>query len=396
MVKKRAGNGRINLRGRGTKKPRVSRTEAYLVNLKYMGPERTEFPSDRVLDRSEYATALNWYNVMASADECRDYMVTLLEQAGRPDEARRVRRVQSNQVNPTAAAVARLASLGAVLPDSALDFFEKGLTDTLRHEGLETSLNEGAEVVPVPRKPVADVASRLRDKMSDYVGELHGLVDDGVPEGFSLQDKLRADRVSVPVAKYVARVFRPYAEEAEEACTKNADAQLVAGYTCYSPTQRRALATMYRSWVDDAERYAAGAKRPATTRKKRPVSVEKKLKRFVVARDSKEYGVTSVEPARIIGASEVWLLNAKYGTLTLLRAESHGGVLDVRGKSIVGYDENLSWTRPTGRKTQSWVDRVVKGTRNQLSKVATEMKSAPRPATPRCSENVLVLRVFSD
>ena len=71
------------------RKPRVSRSEAYRINVKYMGEEPV---FTKPLTPSEYGNALNWYNCMADKDEAREYTYTYLKNEGRLEELKALRR----------------------------------------------------------------------------------------------------------------------------------------------------------------------------------------------------------------------------------------------------------------------------------------------------------------
>ena len=82
------------------KTTRVSKSESYLVNLKYLGEE----PSfGKMLTQSEYLTALNWYNYMCETKDAREYIETYLKNTNRLAELKKFKQVPDNMVNKTSA-----------------------------------------------------------------------------------------------------------------------------------------------------------------------------------------------------------------------------------------------------------------------------------------------------
>ena len=83
-------------------------------------------------------------------------------------------------------------------------------------------------------------------------------------------------------------------------------------------------------------------------RRSRPVDPSRATRNVRYKARSDELGVDSVDPASIVGASEVWLLNERYGLLSCVRA-SEGGRLGVNGTTVTGFNETRCETRRVGR-----------------------------------------------
>ena len=145
--------------------------------------------------------------------------------------------------------------------------------------------------------------------------------------------------------------------------------------------------------VEDAQKYGDVTKKLRAPRKPRAVSIDKKIKGLKFQKEDKKFKIASVNPERIIGASELWTFNTKYKTLTVFRAADRGG-LQVKGTSIINYDEANSVTKRTGRKAEYFVERVLNGGKIVLRKLTEEEGiGSETPLANRINENTILLKI---
>jgi hypothetical protein len=104
--------------------------------------------------------------------------------------------------------------------------------------------------------------------------------------------------------------------------------------------------------------------------------------------------LASIPPEQIVGAQELWTYNTKYKILTLFKALDRGG-LDVKGSSIIKYDETASKSKTVGRteaaKT-STIDTVLNGGKVALRNLMNTQKT-DKPLAYRINENTILLRI---
>jgi hypothetical protein len=67
---------RRQLIARTKKKIRITKSETYLVNFKYLGDE--PLLKDN-FTQTQYASALTWYNYMSTTNDAREYIETYLK-----------------------------------------------------------------------------------------------------------------------------------------------------------------------------------------------------------------------------------------------------------------------------------------------------------------------------
>jgi len=366
------------------KKPRVTKSEAYLVNLKYMGEE----PNLKgEINESQLGKALNWYNTMVTVDECKEYTRDWLKTNKRDREAKLISKVPDAFFPTTVGSLTRLISRGCTLQLSNYAFIESKLQEAFTRI-VETDKPE----VVVEKISIQD---RMRERAHDIIGEIEGMIDDtdyGTKSDFSLYDYLKSNEVPAMYMSRIVEKYIPWLGELIEALDGKDD-QLKEAYGYMKKAQIKERILFFDRLIEDAEKYGNVAKKTRAPRKPRPVSLEKKLKSFKFQKENNEFKVASVNPEKVIGAQELWTFNTKYKTVTVFRALDRGG-LQVKGTSIINYDEKTSSTRGTGRQTEKIVQTILNGGKITLRKLMDELKGN-QSLQFRINENTILLKVVS-
>jgi len=355
---------------------RISRTETYLVNQKYMGDEPV-FTDDNV----DLARAYTWYGYMCSTNEARDFMQEYLKNVNRVKEAKMFAALPDVWIPKTACWIARMLSRGVKIDETTKKFFEDRLAKALVHSPVvEKKVEEKAPVISVQR--------RIAQRGYEIIGDIEQMIDKG--EVTSIYEWMRSQELPALYAPTIVAYYTPILNELLDALAK-ADPQLVEAYSRMPKKKLEGLILMYSSIIDDANRYGQNTKKARVPRKPRKVSVEKKLKNLKYQKEDGNFKIASINPEKIIGAQELWTFNTKYKTLTVFRAVDRGG-LQIKGTSIIGYDEKNSSTKRTGRKPEYFIDKVLNGGKITLRKLMDEMKGDANLAY-RINENTILLKV---
>ena len=358
---------------------RVTRSETYLVNKKWLGEEPV---FTKPLSSVELIRALNWYNAMCTTAEAREYMDTYLMNLGRNAELKVLKRVSDTWFPTSAAWAARMISKGFKLPESTKDYIDAKLKEVYGRASEPPVTTED--------KVKVSIQDRMKDKASDLVGEIEALIDSGV--SFSLYDWLQKNKVPATYCTAIIAHYAPWLAELLEAYDGK-DGQLKEAYRHFTKKQLTERIKFINAIISDAEKYAGVAKKTRAPRKPRPVSIEKKLKSFKYQKESSDYKIASINPEKVIGAQELWTFNTKYKTISVFRALDRGG-LQVKGTTLIGYDEKTSMTRGTGRQAENLVKQVMTSGKVALRKLIDTLKTA-KPLQDRINENTILLRVVT-
>lgn len=364
------------------RKPKITirrdRSEQYLVNLKYLGPEPEV--KDVVLNDDVRAKALNWYSAMAETADAREYIEAYL--VPRPELLEQFRRVPDTYINYTAAALMRLANRGGRLPYKSIAFIEERLDDMLARA--------------VPAKPVAgpsnggyvpNVQERIRELATEAMGEINGMIDDGVIQpGWSFTNYAAKAGLSAPVVKYIVGKAEPQANELLGALGGDNDTGLDEDETLR-------LAAVYQGLVDDGNRFLSNAKATRKPRRKRAVLPDKVVAKLNYAKANADYQLKSVAPVKIVGATELWTFNGKTNVLTVYRARTRDG-LTVKGSTIKGFDVDTSIAKKMGRKTKDRLNTVLTGGKVALRKIMDDFIGTKIKNIGRVNKDTVLLRVL--
>jgi len=364
---------------------RTTKTEQYLINYKYLGeePDLSGGPVDDVA----YAKAMTWYNYMCSRDDAREYLDAYLVGCGRTKEAKLLKSVSDTRFPVQAAWIARILSRGAILDNSAA-FLSSKVSDAIL--SVDQKSIEKDTVEPVKTAKIVNIQDRIKDKVSDFIGEFEEAID---AQGYTLSmyEWLTAKEIPALLATKVADFYRPIAEEAAEVLKRDADAQLLEGYANKAKDDLRTRSKFYAGILTDCDRFAGNAKAMRQPRKPKTVKVDKKIQFVKPLKESKEFKIASIKPEKILGAQELWMLNTKYKTITVFYAIDRGG-LDVYRTAITKYDETRSGTYRAGRNTENHIAAILSGGKRATTKLLTELKKTDN-IQERVNENTILMKV---
>jgi hypothetical protein len=215
-----------------------------------------------------------------------------------------------------------------------------------------------------------------------------------------MYDWLQGKEVSAANAKHMHEFYNPQLEEIEEAycgivLKQEADEQIKEGYSGYSKDQLKKLFGFYVMIVEDLEQYMSNSKKERKPRVKKPMSAEKKLKDFKYMEFDNTKKIQSVQPVRILGASELWAFNTKYNQLTVLRATG-STTLDVHRTAIINFDPSQSETKKLKAKdVEAILKQVSDAGKVALRTIMKNARGSTQKLQERMNENTLLLRVVS-
>ena len=359
-------------------KPRFSRNESYIVNLKYLGPE-PEF--DGPLTSSDMNKAFNWYNYMCDHGDAREYIKEFLDNNNRKDELKKLSQIADVWVPTTVGWICCLINRGFEVPDTSKQFLETSLAKALSHAVKEQKQE---------KNNVISAQDRIKERKNEIIGEIEEIIDSG--KSFSLYDWLKANQIPAVYAPAIAEYYLPWLSELIEAHDGKCP-QLKEAYSHMTKKQLEERIVFFHTLRSDALKYGNVVKTSRVPRKAKPVSADKLLKHLKYQKEDGTYKIASVNPQKVIGAQELWTFNTKYKILTVFRAKDKDG-LSVKGTSIIGYDENTSCSRKAGRKPEQHIQTIQTGGKVTLRKLMDEI-DAKAVLAHRINENTVLLKVTS-
>lgn len=362
-----------------TKKPvSTSRAASSIFDMKHVGPEPVfNVP---LLTSSDCGRAFNWYNYMCTSSDAREYIETWLKKEGRLAELKLLKSVSDVWVSTTCGWICRLRNRGYEIPEVTSNFFEKAFADSLKK----------ATVTKVSETPKVSIQDKMREKTHEIIGDIEEMIDNG--QEINMYDWLKSHNISANYVPAIVAKYAPWLAELIEAYEGKCP-QLKEAYRHMTKKQLSERIKFFNTLITDAEKYAGVTKKTRAPSKPRVISVEKKLKDLKYQKEDSNYKIASINPEKIIGAQELWTFNTKYKILTVFRALDRAG-LDVKGTSIVGFDEKTSCSKRTGRKPEYFIDKVLKGGKIVLRKIMEETTGNATMAV-RINDATVLLKIVT-
>ena len=165
------------------------------------------------------------------------------------------------------------------------------------------------------------------------------------------------------------------------------DEQLVEGYSHISRPDTKKIV----DYLDDANMQLISMKETKVVRRRKPQDPRKIVARLRYLQADKDLNIASINPVDILGSSEVWVYDVKRKRLGLYKSKQDGG-LGVKGTSITGYDEGLSYEK-TLRKPDEQLPIITKKSRNALHEQVGKIRGKQMKVKTRINPNMLLLKV---
>lgn len=206
----------------------------------------------------------------------------------------------------------------------------------------EKKAEDAAEEAKSPKKPVRSPMEIVKERTSDFIGEVEGVLDDfhnGVyqdVENYSVYNEMVKADLNSFSASNVLKYYKPLLAEISELVTDKTE-DLVEAYSHWNIPQRKRYLKLVQSIVDDAERYVLSKKATRKPSKPRVKTADKQVTKLNYAVDSSEHKLTSINPTSIVGATRLYTFHVKERIITEYVTESPKG-FEVRGSTVYGID----------------------------------------------------------
>jgi hypothetical protein len=328
--------------------------------------------------------ALNYYNEQHDNKEKRKWALTYIAKSDKA-LAVELNRIEGDYEFRSYGTLARLVMRDNVLQDKEQQWMTRRLIQL-------KELVPAPVVAVVEDKPtnVISIQDRILEKAREVCGEIDGNIDDfvlaGCPKDFALTVSIKA--LSAPVVKHISSFYAKQKLELEEALAGK-DEQLNEGYSNFTKIQLKRFIALLDTIIGDAEQVKKTVFRKPRIRKAKPAGEVVKNMKFKATDET--YGLVSVQPYKIIGASEVWVFNTKYKKLQVYKSVDND-TLTVKGTTILNYNTVTSSSK-TLRKPELIKDYAKMGKR-PLNATYKDLKTKPTVPNGRVNEECVILAVF--
>ena len=142
--------------------------------------------------------------------------------------------------------------------------------------------------------------------------------------------------------------------------------------------------------MQDLDRIVQAGKAQRKTRAPKPKTADKQIATLKYQKENRDLKVVSINPASIIGAARLLVLNTKTRTLTEYVTDRRDG-FEIRGTTLQGFDFERSRTK-TLRKPDEFIPIALKKTVRQFDKLFNELTTKETQPTGRINVDCVLLR----
>ena len=240
------------------------------------------------------------------------------------------------------------------------------------------------------------IQERIADQTRYIIGHLEAEIDTFLADKCK-KSKLDAKKflvhhdVKVPQAKLIIEFLDTNMAEIKELLERKDD-QLTEAYSHLTKSQQKKFydflsslkyATLQR--IDSVKQTRKPRKRKAKT----PQQLVANLKYLDKSEDGK---LTSIDPANIVGATQLWLYDTK--TRFLFHYQAHIG-LSVKGSTLQDFDPDVSTSKKVREQyTDGVIADVLSGGKVKLRRIMPNINAKDKEVTGRINKNQIILRAI--
>ena len=263
---------------------------------------------------------------------------------------------------------------------------------------IDPSLSKNGEVsekqdVEKKSRPKLSIQDRLQGKVEDYISAVEGRVDDFIESDYKITYDVYNHMLDVGCKAAHARKMRPFYvdcyNELVDVYNKD-DEYYVEAWSHLKPKYHKTMMDFYGIIVDDLDRIIKNSTAQRKPRKKKTLSATRLVKSLKYQSEFTKLKLVSINPEKIIGATELWVFNTKYNRLGVYRAVNSVRGFSVKGCTIEHFDETES-VQKTARKPKEALNVLNK---RSLKAMFKNMKTKEQPLTGRINAQTILLGVF--
>ena len=358
-------------------------------DIKYIGAE-PEY-GETVLTDLEVAKAYNWYNYVCDHKQAKEFTIAYFKanKAGK-GLTDAMARLPDHKFITTLGWICRMLERGAKLPERTMEFM-KEKSKAIAAQAL--ALKQEKTVEKKEEKPVVSIQQRMAEQISNLIGDIEVEIDVWPDTKFKASDYLRKRQVKAPQANAIAEYYDKLNDELLEAIS-GSDKELTQAYTrTMSKSKLKKFQEFVQTIVTDCKQVAANAKASRKPRARKAKSVDQIIAKMKYLKRDEKLNITSVSPAAIIRAQQVWIYNVKTRKLGQYVAASSGG-LNIKGTTILDFNEKDSIQKKL-RKPEQVLPGVTQGGKVALRRIMENINAKPAPLNGRINGDTLILKVVT-
>jgi len=273
--------------------------------------------------------------------------------------------------------------------DHGVDYIKKEIADVMQEEVEEPE-------VKVETGPVITIQDRIREKVSECVGELEGQIDELVITAFKANVSPYAIMHTLDIkgihANRVIDAFKIKRQEFDGVMNTD-DKEVKEGYSNFKKTELKKLVAYCDQVIMDGLKIAGAATKSRKPRKRKEKTPDQLVAKMKLCVEFAELNLKSVKPREIIGAMALWVYNTKTRKLGCYHAEDAGG-FSVKGTSLTNFNETKSVQKKL-RKPEVTLPEVLNGGKVYLRSAMENIRAVESALTGRINDDTILVRAIT-
>lgn len=373
--------------------------------IKFLGATELPIPTDRVMGTSEMARQYNWYNYVCDKAEAREWTEQLVSAyPKRKHLVARYKKIPDWRFSSTLGWISRIIMRGGQIPYSTMRWLAKKRKEfELEYQKILKIEEAKEQTAEKPKSTPMTIQERMREKLHECLGEVEGRIDefhDTYKGEVKIFDLLKAANIHQNQVGEIIAWAQPRLDEMLELQSvldkkkrTDMEEQLVEGYSKLGKRQVKAVVDMWTNIIEQAKGYGNVKKAERAPRKRKPVPPEKLVKRIKYLRRDEETGLESIDPVKLVGATEVWVYNTKTRKLGIYVADDYSKVLMVKGAGLLGFSDKES-KQKTLRKPKEQIKQFLPLGKPSARKFLEGIKTSEIKMNGRFNEHTILLRAY--
>lgn len=367
----------------------AAKNKAFDLNM--VGEEPKMNP-DAIPTMIEMATYYNWYNYMHDHNDARKFTKEYCkEQKDLAKFIKAIDNVPVHVISTTVGWICRMATRGLKL-DTRLKKYIKDALD--QYEIHRASLRI---VDDVTAEPVQTIAERTAEKAKELAGEVEGMVDDFVLNGYQAPYDVYTRMVELGIKgahiKHIGKQFKPVVKELNQAIKyyKKKDDDRSEGYKSTKLSDLKRLVKFIDELTDTLGTIENNAKKSRKTRKRKSKPAKKQVSKLKYMERYDDLQLVSVPAEDLVGAKAAFIFNTSNNQLSMYIADVDG--FTVARSSIKNFRAKESLVKRFGKKIDI-MKSLDKMTRADAVKAFQKVKGSSKEASGRINDKMIIVKVF--
>lgn len=360
-------------------------------DLKYYGYEPNFIMQpDPDLRAHALARSFTWYTRFFSKKDAKEILIQYLDWLGNDKHAVAMRNVHESEFMVTLCWLARMNMRGLELTSHESTILINEVTRLLETLAKPTIIKKEETHKP-------NIQDIMRERTHEVCGEIEGAFDDYLLS--RTKNQINIDVIGILTEKnilpqHVSILIETWQKRLDEfqIVYNQKDKELVLGYSHLNKTQIKNLVKFCESIISSLNGYISIKKTQLPARKKKVLTAEQQVRQLKFQLKDEQLGLRSVDPSKLIDATEIWLYDVSKRKLTYLVADEHAQSMSVKGTTIVGFDNVNSGTK-TLRKPNDQIKELMKCSKPASRKFFKDIKTLQTIPHGRMNDTTIILKV---